>query len=176
MKKGLNTMNRKMSAGHPAAIRQTQASHEQNARQGGLSTGIAPIALVLSAFALAGCQTVPAQSKVSEVSPQELREKLDHHAPVLLVFAYTQVYFARARIEGAIPAEELRARIPTLAKDVEIILYCGCPKDQASHELAEELTAADFSNVRILDGGILAWINAGNTLAPPSQELSKEAH
>ena len=155
-------------------MRRTPASEEQKAGQRGLRTQVAATALMLSAFALAGCQTGPAPSKASEVSPQELREKLEHHAPVLLVFAYTRTYFARARIEGAIPAEELRARIPTLAKDVEIILYCGCPKDQASHELAAELETAGFSNVGILQGGILAWINGGYTLAPPSQELSKE--
>ena len=155
-------------------MRRTQASGKLPARQRDLPIQVAAMALMLSAFAPAGRQSVPAESKASEVSPQELREKLEHHAPVLLVFATTRTSFARARIEGAIPAEELRARIPTLAKDAEIILYCGCPKDQASHELAAELETAGFPNVGILQGGILAWINGGYTLAPPSQELFKE--
>jgi rhodanese-related sulfurtransferase len=166
-------MNRTLSEGHSSAMRRTQASEEQNAHQGGVRTRVAPMALLISGFALVGCQTVPAESKASEVSPQGLREKLEHHAPVLLVFAYTRTYFASARIEGAIPAEELRARIPTLAKDAELILYCGCPKDQASHELAGELELAGFTNVGILRGGILAWINAGNELAPQPSELSQ---
>jgi len=95
-------------------------------------------------------------------------------SPALLVFAYTREYFPKARIDGAIPSEEFRQNMSSLPKETEIILYCGCPKDQASHDLARELVASGFSNVRILRGGVLAWIRAGYTLAADPAPVSRQ--
>ena len=145
---------------------------EVTSRRHFVHPAIGLLTLVLSGIALAGCQTIPANPRVSQISPEELRAKLDHQDPLLLVFAYTRTYFAVARIEGAMPSEDLRASIPSLPRDVEIVLYCGCPHDKASYELATELRAVGFTHVKVLHGGIFAWLNAGYELAPPSRDLT----
>src|SRR5260221_5123881 len=130
------------------------------------------LGLAAGALILAGCQTMPATSPTPEISAQELRAKLDAHDPMILVFAAKRSYFTGAAIPGAIASEEFRQRASSLPKDREIVLYCGCPKDEASHHMAAELRAEWFVNVKLLQGGIFSWLNAGYDLVPRAAELS----
>ena len=45
------------------------------------------------------------------------------------------------------------------AKD--LVLYCDCPDDAASAAVAQALKAKGFANVKILRGGLKAWMEAG---------------
>jgi hypothetical protein len=54
----------------------------------------------------------------------EVRRKLQTGAPTLLVCAYdNEEKFRRMQLEGAISLKELQARLPSLAKDHEIVFY-----------------------------------------------------
>jgi rhodanese-related sulfurtransferase len=126
-------------------------------------------ALLLGALALGACHAAPTlASPVTEVSPEEVRESLEGHAPVLLVSACRGGAFSKGHIEGAIPVEDFRAMIPELSRNTAIILYCSCTGDKAARELAQELLGFRFTRVRILSGGIYAWIRAGYELASES--------
>ncbi len=130
------------------------------------------LGLAVGALVLAGCQALPAATPTPEISAQELRARMDAHVPMLLVFAAKRSYFTGAVIPGAIPSESFREKAPSLAKDTKIVLYCGCPQDEASHHLAAELRAEGFVNVQLLQGGIYSWLNAGYDLAPRAAELT----
>jgi len=131
----------------------------------------AHLGIAAAILVLVGCQAVPAASRASGISAQELRAKLDSQSPMTLVFAAKRSYFAGAAISSAIPQEEFQERIPTLPKDSDIVLYCGCPQDAGSLHLAAELRRLGFINVKVLEGGIYAWLNAGFELTK-SRELT----
>lgn len=130
------------------------------------------LGLTATVLFLAGCQTLPATAPAQEISAQELRAKLDAHVPLTLVFAAKRSYFAGAAIPGAMASEDFEKSTASLPKDREIVVYCGCPKDEAAHHLADELQAQGFVNVKLLQGGIYSWLNAGYDLAPRARELT----
>jgi rhodanese-related sulfurtransferase len=99
------------------------------------------------------------------MSAEEVREKLEAHAPLLLVSACSGSAFSKGHIEGAVPVEDFRTMLPEISRNTEIILYCSCSGEKAARELARELEGAGFTRVRILRGGIYSWIRAGYELA-----------
>ena len=47
-------------------------------------------------------------------------------------------------------------------KDSEIVLYCM--SDAMSHTAGSQLVAEGYTNVKVLDGGMIAWQSAGGAL------------
>ena len=59
------------------------------------------------------------------ITPEETYQKLQA-GKALLVCAYdNEERFRNLQLEGAISFSELRAKLPALSKDQEIILYCA---------------------------------------------------
>ena len=59
------------------------------------------------------------------VSPEEVHEKLIF-GKALLVCAYEdEAKFKKIRLQGAISLSEFKSKLPSLAKDQEIIFYCA---------------------------------------------------
>ena len=59
------------------------------------------------------------------IPPNEVREKVNSGS-TLLVCAYSdEEKFKRVHLDGAISMGEFQSRVPTLAKDQEIIFYCA---------------------------------------------------
>ena len=72
--------------------------------------------------------------------------------------------YVTSHITGAIhiPYGEIRSRVSELTADGRtVIAYCSCPAEETSLAAASDLVAAGFTNVRVLDGGIAAWAEAG---------------
>jgi hypothetical protein len=64
-------------------------------------------------------------NKVSRITPEETYQKL-RAGKALLVCAYdSEEQFRNLQLEGAISFSELRAKLPALSKDQEIVLYCA---------------------------------------------------
>ena len=64
-------------------------------------------------------------AEVSRITPEETFQKLQA-GKALLVCAYdSDEQFNNLQLEGAISFPELRAKLPALPKDQEIILYCA---------------------------------------------------
>lgn len=58
------------------------------------------------------------------------------------------------------PADDLR-------RDLEVVVYCGCPNEVSAARVARQLRRAGFRHVRPLLGGIDAWIAAGLPVERP---------
>ena len=59
------------------------------------------------------------------ITPEETFQKL-RAGKALLVCGYdSDEQFNNLHLEGAIPLSDLRAKLPALSKDQEIILYCA---------------------------------------------------
>ncbi len=64
-------------------------------------------------------------------------------------------------MKGAISLHNFQARKDTLRKDQPIIFYCACPHDEAATGQARKYQNEGFTNVKVLEGGVHAWKEAG---------------
>ncbi len=63
--------------------------------------------------------------EVIRITPEETFQKL-RAGKVLLVCAYdSEEQFRSMHLEGAISLSELKARLPALSKDQEVVFYCA---------------------------------------------------
>jgi adenylyltransferase/sulfurtransferase len=99
------------------------------------------------------------QTPTGEISPKEVKAKLDQGEKVPLLDVREPKEIAIATLENAIyiPMAQLERRVAELApyKDQELVVYCRSGGRSAN--CAEFLRANGFKNVLNLTGGILAW-------------------
>lgn len=57
------------------------------------------------------------------ISVQETRRRLLAGEPLLLVCVYPDASYRRSNLEGSMSMSAFLARLPTLAKDAEIVFY-----------------------------------------------------
>jgi adenylyltransferase/sulfurtransferase len=98
-------------------------------------------------------QTEPAGA---EISPLDLKKRLESGEPLLLLDVRTPQEWEICRLEGAklLPMNELAARMAELDSTKEIVAYCKVGLRSA--QAAALLRAAGF-NARNLQGGLEAW-------------------
>jgi len=59
------------------------------------------------------------------ITPEEVNQKLKT-GKVLLVCAYEdEAKFRKVKLQGAISLIEFKAKLPSLAKDQEVVFYCA---------------------------------------------------
>jgi rhodanese-related sulfurtransferase len=95
---------------------------------------------------------------LEEVTPAELRRRLDEPEPPLLVDVRTDEERQLARIEPSvhIGLGEFIARVPReIPRDAEVVVYCH--SGMRSAQATMWMVANGWSNVRNLEGGIDAW-------------------
>jgi len=92
-----------------------------------------------------------------DLSPQELKAKMDKGEKIFLVDVRDPAEFAFNRIQGAIhiPLHELGLRHKELDPEADIITYCHL--GVRSLKAAQILKSLEFLSVRHLAGGIDAW-------------------
>ncbi len=97
---------------------------------------------------------------MSEISPQDLKARLDRkEAPLLLdVRQDWEVQLCRLPNAVHIPIEELELRVQELSPQDEIVVYCH--QGVRSAAVAEYLRSLGFANVRNLTGGLDYWARA----------------
>lgn len=97
------------------------------------------------------------QTTIPEITPRELKEKLDRGDTFKLIDVREPAEYAIAKIPGAtlIPLGTLPSHINELDPDEEIVLQCrsGVRSAQALAFLQQQ----GFTNLKNLRGGILAW-------------------
>jgi rhodanese-related sulfurtransferase len=91
----------------------------------------------------------------------------------LLCCPYEASHCSGTHLEGSITLEELESQLSSLPRSRTLIFYCGCPKEADAAARAAEFAARGFDHVAVVDGGILAWINAGYGVTSRSGEPPK---
>jgi len=93
------------------------------------------------------------------ISPLDVKRKLEAGDDFVLLDVRSPKEFERERIGDPrarlIPLEELRERVGELPRGREIVTYCRL--SLRGYEAARILEAAGFSEVRFMDGGLVAW-------------------
>jgi len=98
----------------------------------------------------------PAQAAVPEISPRELKARLDRGDDLFVLDVREPHEYQICNLGGhLIPLGELSRRVNELDSSREIVAHCRSGKRSA--EAVEFLRSAGFRKVLNLKGGILAW-------------------
>lgn len=93
------------------------------------------------------------------ISPQEVHEKMQQGDGFVLLDVRTPGEIEQMRIDNprvtVIGLGKLRERLDELPRDKEIIAFCKI--SLRGYEAQRILDAAGFSNVKFMDGGVVAW-------------------
>lgn len=100
--------------------------------------------------------------RMARISVNELNELLESgQSPVIIdtraPTAIDDGWIPGARFVSLDKVDELKDE----NMDKPVILYCSCPKEITAAQVAKVLMQSGYSNVRPLQGGIDAWIEAG---------------
>lgn len=104
----------------------------------------------------------------------ELRETLDREA-IALINVLSEEDFQEAYIPGSsnvpVGREDFVARVEELAggKDTPVVVYSATADCTASRDAARKLEDAGFTNVYDFEGGMEAWLDAGEYVARPDK-------
>jgi membrane protein DedA with SNARE-associated domain/rhodanese-related sulfurtransferase len=103
--------------------------------------------------------------RISRITVDELKSKIDQHEDLVIVDLRHALDFEAdpETIPGAfrIDAKELREKNDKLPRDRQIILYCTCPNEATSAQLAILLRKQGIQQIRPLQGGLDAWRERG---------------
>ena len=93
----------------------------------------------------------------ADLTPVELKERLDRRDPLVLVDVRQDWETRLCRLDNAvhIPIEEIELRSDELDPAAEIVVYCH--QGVRSAAVAEYLRGLGFANARNLAGGLDAW-------------------
>ncbi len=94
---------------------------------------------------------------MNEITPQELKARLDRHDPIVLLDVRQDWETKLCRLDNAvhIPIEEIEYRTAELNPEDEIVAYCHVGQRSAAG--AEYLTQLGFKNATNLLGGLDHW-------------------
>ena len=136
--------------------------------------GLALVVLAIAAYVFVRWwqrQLFIRQLRMDRISVEELTEMIDRgDAPVILDVRPDLVRYEQGIIPGAIFAHPLEAQktLAEFSKDIEVVVYCSCPNEEAAATAAKHLKEAGFRKIRPLLGGIEAWTQAGREIATVS--------
>src|ERR1044072_6729667 len=115
------------------------------------------------------------QPAASLITADELKAQMASNQRVLVVDVRSPDVFASSTttVKGSyhfkVPHLKYRtqfAPFKDLPRDSEIVIYCTCPKDEASIAGAQILRESGFKNVRVLQGGWNEWMKAKGPVEP----------
>lgn len=94
------------------------------------------------------------------ISSKELHEKLKDDNPRILLDVRNPNEYEEMRLgigEVLMPLGELRSRLDEISENKNIEIICWCKISLRGYEAALILQANGFKNVKVLEGGIVAW-------------------
>ncbi len=104
-----------------------------------------------------------AKTRIREISPGDVRAKLDGDAPCTVVDVREDVEWSQGHLPAAVHIGRgvLEMRAPKLVPDLdrEVVLYCG--GGYRSALAADALQVLGYTNVASMAGGFGAWVEAG---------------
>jgi len=103
--------------------------------------------------------------RISRITVDELKSEIDKGEAMVIVDLRHALDFEAdpETIPGAfrMDAKELREKNDKLPRDRQIILYCTCPNEATSAQLAILLRKQGIQHIRPLQGGLDAWRERG---------------
>lgn len=108
-----------------------------------------------------------AKSRIQEVTPQELKAKIDHKEQLCIVDVREENELSSGRISGAIHLSkgvierDIEMKIPDLS--TPIVVYCSGGFRSAL--VADSLQTMGYTHVSSLNGGLTAWLAANYPVA-----------
>jgi len=100
------------------------------------------------------------KNRMKGISATEVKEKLDAGGPLFILDIRDAVEFETMRLgigEELIPLGALRRRIGELPADKNTEIICYCKISLRGYEAALVLEANGWNNVKVMEGGIMAW-------------------
>jgi len=100
------------------------------------------------------------KGRLKGITPREVKAKLDAGQTPFILDVRGPDEFEQMRLgigETLIPLGALRRRLPELPQDKEREIICYCKISLRGYEAALVLEAHDWKNVRVMEGGIMAW-------------------
>lgn len=94
------------------------------------------------------------------ISAKELKEKLKNKDPMVLIDVRNADEYEEMRLgigEKLIPLGQLRKRLSELPEDKNTEIITWCKISLRGYEAARVLQAYGYQNVKVLEGGIVAW-------------------
>ncbi|HNW52290.1 MAG TPA: FAD-dependent oxidoreductase [Prolixibacteraceae bacterium] len=94
------------------------------------------------------------------ISAEQLKEKLDNKEPVVLLDFRNPDEYEQMRLgigEKLIPLGQLRKRMEEMPQDKATEIIAWCKISLRGYEAALILQANGYTNVKVLEGGIMAW-------------------
>jgi NADPH-dependent 2,4-dienoyl-CoA reductase/sulfur reductase-like enzyme/rhodanese-related sulfurtransferase len=98
--------------------------------------------------------------RMQTVSARELKRKLDTDHRLFLLDTRGPDEFEEMRLghgETLVPIGALRTRLGELPEDKSAEIVCFCKISLRGYEAASLLSAHGYTNVKVLEGGLLAW-------------------
>ncbi len=104
-----------------------------------------------------GEEHVPVFNGIPEITPVELKKKIDAHEPFVLIDVREPHEYQICKIPGSklIPLGEVAKRMNELDSADEIVVHCK--SGMRSSKAVELLMKSGFGKIHNLKGGILAW-------------------
>jgi len=131
------------------------------------------VVLFLLTFGVLNAQAQ--QPSFSTITAEELKAKMASNQAVLVIDVRAPDVFANSSttVKGSFHFKVRHLKYRTqfapfrdLPRNGEIVLYCTCPKDEASIAGAQILRESGFTNVRVLQGGWNEWMKAKGPVEP----------
>jgi len=101
------------------------------------------------------------QENVANISREKLQEQLGSADRPTLVMAASDFGFRAKHIPGSLHFDTHGTRLPDVAKDREVVVYCSNEDCVASLKLYRRLRDAGYQHVLHYAGGLIDWENAG---------------
>jgi len=104
-----------------------------------------------------GEEYIPVHTGIPEITPAEVKKKMDSHEPFVLIDVREPHEFQICRIPGSklIPLGEVPKRMNELNSADEIVVHCK--SGMRSAKAVDFLMKSGFLKIHNLKGGILAW-------------------
>lgn len=100
------------------------------------------------------------KGRLNGIGPVEFRKMLEEGNKPFILDVRTPEEFDMMRIgigETLIPIGDLRQRLHDLPADKDREIVCYCKISLRGYEAAVQLNAAGWTNVKVLEGGVMAW-------------------
>jgi len=108
--------------------------------------------------------------RIARITPEELHRRIESGESVVVIDLRHAMEFKSEpeTIPGAVHLDpgELDEALEAVPRDREIVLFCSCPNEASSAQMAMRLRNRGISRIRPLAGGLTGWRACGFALQP----------